>query len=214
MVKIFILGSVVITGLYILIFGISSVPDPRANFRDPFAGSSQNSYDYALGLLKVMSTYHGWSSPTYVLNEVKDPVKTLKKVGPLGLGIVGLLFTLANVAYFSAATPKEIGESGVTVAALFLGKVFGNGARRVAAGFVALSALGNIMTHTFSLSRVDQELAKEGMLPFPRFWASNWPMGAPSGSLFLTFLITFVQLAVIPFGMFELLFIAFSPQAC
>jgi amino acid transporter len=200
MIKIFILGFVDLTGIYILTIGISTIPDPTASFRDPFAGSSRSSYDYALALLKVIATYHGWSYPAYVLNEVKDPVRTLKKAGPLGLGTVGLLYLLANIAYFSAATPKEIGESGVTVAALFLGKVFGTAARRIAAGFVSLSALGNIMTHTFSISRVDQELAKEGMLPFSTFWASNWPTGAPSASLCLVFLVTFIQVVTIPFG--------------
>jgi amino acid transporter len=203
MLKIFILGFIDLTGLYILIFGISTVPDPMASFRDPFAGSSSSSYDYALALLKVIATYYGWSYPAYVLNEVKDPVRTLKRAGPLGLGTVGLLYLLANVAYFSAATPKEIGDSGVTVAALFLGKVFGDGARRVAAAFVSLSALGNIMTHSFSLARVDQELAKEGMLPFPAFWASNWPTGAPSAALLLVFITTFIQILVIPFGKHE-----------
>ena len=200
MLKIFILGFIDVTGLYILIFGISSVPDPMSSFRNPFAGSSDSSYDYALALLKVMSTYYGWSYPAYVLNEVKDPVRTLKRAGPLGLGTVGILYLLANVAYFAAATPKEIGESGVTIAALFLGKVFGDGARRVAASLVCLSALGNVMTSTFSHARIDQELAKEGMLPFSTFWASNWPTGAPSAGILLVFSMGFIQIAAIPFG--------------
>ncbi|KAH8591201.1 amino acid/polyamine transporter I [Bisporella sp. PMI_857] len=200
MLKIFMLGVIDILGLYILIFGISTVPDPMASFRDPFLGSSSSSYDYALALLKVLSTYYGWSYPAYVLNEVKDPVRTLKRAGPIGLGTVGVLYILANVAYFAAATPTEIGESGVTVAALFLGKVFGEGARRVAAGLVSLSALGYIMTNTFSHARIDQELAKEGMLPFATFWASNWPNGAPSAGLLLVFLVGFIQIVAIPFG--------------
>jgi amino acid transporter len=41
------------------------------------------------------------------------------------------------------------------------------------------SALGNVITVTYSASRVNQELAKEGVpLPFGnKFWASNWPTG-------------------------------------
>ncbi|KAG1850208.1 amino acid permease-domain-containing protein [Suillus subalutaceus] len=73
----------------------------------------------------------------------------------------------------------EIEESGVTVAALFFGNVFGSVCGACAIGFPALSALGNIITSTFSASRVNQELAKEGIpLPFEnKFWASNWPTG-------------------------------------
>ena len=201
--KIFILLFIVLTGLFILTFGISTVPDPGASFRDLFAGSSHSSYDYALALFKVIATYAGWSNASYVLNEVKNPVRTLKIAGPLGLGTTGILYFFANIAFFSAATPKEIGESGVTVAALFLGKVFGDGARRLAGAFVAISALGNIMTVSFSLARVDQELAKEGMLPFSRFWASNWPTGSPSAALFLVFSYTTFIIVAIPFGKIE-----------
>ena len=202
-IKVFILLFIVLTGIFVLTFGISTVPDPGASFRNPFVGSSSSSYDYALALFKVIATYAGWSNASYVLNEVKNPVRTLKIAGPLGLSIVGVLYLFANIAFFAAATPLEIGESGVTVAALFLGKVFGEGARRVAGVFVATSALGNIMTVSFSLSRGDQELAKEGMLPFSRFWASSWPTGAPSAALFLVFFYTSFIIVVVPFGKFS-----------
>ncbi len=66
-----------------------------------------------------------------MLNEVKRPVRTLKIAGPLGLGICGILYVLANVAYFSVATPEEIGQSGVTVASYFVAKVFGRIAERI-----------------------------------------------------------------------------------
>lgn len=97
-----------ITGIVVLIRGTKTVPDPRANFRSPFQDSSHNVYDYAIALLKIMQTYYGWSYPAYVLNEIKDPVRTLKRAGPIGLGTVGLLYILANVAYFTVGTPTEI----------------------------------------------------------------------------------------------------------
>lgn len=66
--------------------------------------------------------------------------------------------------------------------------------------FVALSALGNVMTVTFTLSRVNQELAKEGVLPWPKFWASTWPMGSPSGGLLLHLIPSLIVIAAVPFG--------------
>lgn len=90
----------------------------------------------------------------YILNDVKDPVRTLKISGPLGLGICAVLYLFANVAYFAyvvssfvmmcthrayrAATKQEIISSGVTVAALFFGNVFGTKAERALAVIVAL----------------------------------------------------------------------------
>lgn len=65
---------------------------------------------------------------------------------------------------------------------------------------IALSALGNVMTITFAQSRVNQELAKEGVIPFPRFWASSWPCGSPSAGLLLHFVPSFIVIIAIPFG--------------
>ena len=65
----------------------------------------------------------------YVLNEVKDPVRTIKIAGPLGLTTCGILYIMANVSYFAAATPQEVAKSGVTVAAYFMDKVFGKSAK-------------------------------------------------------------------------------------
>ncbi|EPS98295.1 hypothetical protein FOMPIDRAFT_1051688 [Fomitopsis schrenkii] len=155
-------------------------PSPfRMSRARPFTRRSQ----YATATFKVLYAYSGWSSVNYVMNNVRDPVRTLKIAAPLGLTICAVLYLLANVAYFAAATQEEIAASGVTVASLFFAKVFGPTAQKALTVFVALSALGyvmvNVITVTFGQARVNQELAKEGIpLPFGnRFWASNWPTG-------------------------------------
>jgi amino acid transporter len=56
------------------------------------------------------------------------------------------------------------------------------------------------MTITFAQARVNQELAKEGVIPFPRFWASSWPFGSPSAGLLLHFIPSFIVIVAIPFG--------------
>ncbi|TFY82886.1 hypothetical protein EWM64_g1123 [Hericium alpestre] len=139
--KIVILLFVVITG-WVVLGGGTHIKDPHANFRDGFAGSSHSSNNYATATFKVLNAYAGWSNVNYVLNDVKDPVRTLKIAGPLGLGITTVLYMLANIAYFSAATKQEILKSGVTVAALFFKNVFGARAEKALSVFVALSALG------------------------------------------------------------------------
>ncbi|EMD32234.1 hypothetical protein CERSUDRAFT_118872 [Gelatoporia subvermispora B] len=176
--KVVLLLFVVVTG-WVVLGGNTRVKDPHAMFRNAFAGSSHSSFDYATATYKVLSAYSGWSNVNYVLNNVKDPVRTLKIAGPLGLGICAVMYLLANVAYFAAATKQEIDSTGVTVASLFFGNVFGAQAQKALTVFVALSALGNVVTVTFASARVAQELAKEGIpLPFGnKFWASNWPTG-------------------------------------
>ncbi|THH03279.1 hypothetical protein EW146_g10475, partial [Bondarzewia mesenterica] len=138
MFKIVILLFVVITG-WVVLSGRTHIEDPHANFRNAFEGSSHSSNDYATAMFKVLYAYDGWSNVNYILNDVKNPVRTLKIAGPLGLGVVTILYMLANVAYFAATTKAEILESGVTVAALFFKNVFGNRAEKALAVFVALS---------------------------------------------------------------------------
>lgn len=199
-IKIIILLFIVITGFVVLGGNVKSVPDPNASFRNSFAGSSTSSYAYATALFKVLNSYTGWSNAAYVLNEVKNPVRTLKIAGPLGLGTCGVLYLLANVAYFSAGTPKEVAASSVTVASFFVKTVFGHTAQVVISVFVALSALGNVMSVTFAQSRVNQELAKEGVIPFGKFWASSWPAGSPSAGLLLHFIPSIIVILAIPAG--------------
>lgn len=56
---------------------------------------------YATATFKVLFAYSGWQNVNYVLNEVKNPIRTLKIAGPLGLGLCASLYLLANVAYFA-----------------------------------------------------------------------------------------------------------------
>ena len=56
---------------------------------------------YATATFKVLNAYAGWSNVNYVLNNVKNHVRTLKIAGPLGLSICAVLYMLANIAYFS-----------------------------------------------------------------------------------------------------------------
>lgn len=65
-----------------------------------------------------------------MLNEIRNPVRTLKIAAPIGLSICGVLYMLANVAYYAAATPEEVAASGTTVASFFFGKVFGSAGKR------------------------------------------------------------------------------------
>lgn len=89
-------------------------------------------------------------------------------------------------------TKSEIADSKVVVAAQFFENVWGRSAfvTRVVPLFIGLSALGNVFAQSFAMPRVKQELAKEGVLPLSRFWASDWPFNAPSGAIFLHWIFT------------------------
>jgi amino acid transporter len=52
-------------------------------------------------MFKILFSYSGWQNANYVLNEVKNPIRTIKIAGPLGLGITSALYIFANIAYFA-----------------------------------------------------------------------------------------------------------------
>jgi len=93
------------------------------------------------------------------------------------LGFITVLYILTNIAYLGALTKQEIKGAGVHVAAKFFFNAFGGdvAANRVLPGLVALSSFGNIIVVTFVACRVKAEIAKEGVLPFSRFFATNSP---------------------------------------
>ncbi len=61
-----------------------------------------------------------------------------------------------------------------SVALAFLRNFMGDRkASRVFAAFTAISGLGNIIVVTFTAARVKQEIAKEGILPFAKFFGES-----------------------------------------
>jgi amino acid transporter len=106
-------------------------------------------------LFKVFYSYAGLQNVNNVLNEVKNPVRTLKFVGPAALITACIMYLLVNIAYFVVIPLDEIKESGELVAALFFEKVFGPGfGKSILPLAIAISAAGNVMVVTFALVSV------------------------------------------------------------
>lgn len=107
---------------------------------------------------------------------------------------------MSQVAYFAAVPKEEILDSGRILAASFFRNVFGGTAERALSVFVALSAFGNVLSVIFSQGRLVQELGREGILPFSRFWASNRPFNAPLAGLFEHWLVSVIIMLAPPPG--------------
>lgn len=203
--KVFILLFIVCSG-FAALAGHRRVPDPH-NFDNAFRLEEGDGYGgggvyaYATALLRIIYSYKGWENANYVLGEVKNPRKTLSLAAPIAVGGTTILYVLANVAYFAAIPKSELAKSEVIVAGIFFRNVFGDSAgARALPAFVALSNLGNVLAVSFAHARVNQELAKEGLLPYSKFWASNWPVNAPLASLFLHWIVTVIVLVAPPAG--------------
>ncbi|RVX73455.1 hypothetical protein B0A52_03097 [Exophiala mesophila] len=197
---------VIVFGGFAAMAGRLKVPNPH-NFDNAFTFYSGETwgnggaYEYCTAILRIVYSYKGWENANYVLGEIKNPTRTLKVAAPLAIGGVTILYVLANVAYFAAIPKEEMATSEVIVAGVFFRNVFGNSAAaRSLPAFVAISNLGNVLAVSFAHARLNQEFAKEGLLPYSRFWASNKPFNAPATALFLHWLITVIILVAPPAG--------------
>ncbi|EAW11065.1 high affinity methionine permease [Aspergillus clavatus NRRL 1] len=200
-VKLVTLIFIAITGLVVL-GGKTSIKDPKANFRNAFEGSHQASvYGATNALVKVAFSYAGFENAFNVVNEVKNPVKTLRWSAPISLLLVATLYILANIAYFSAVTKDEILNSKVVAASIFFQKVFGtSGASRALNILICLSAFGNLLAVLIGQSRLLRECGRQGVLPWTRFWTSTRPFGTPLGPYALKWALTIIMILAPPAG--------------
>ena len=77
--------------------------------------------------------------------------------------------------------PKEVHFQGNNIAQEFFKRTFGvlgnsDTGERVFNTFLAISSLGNVIIMTFTAARMKQEIAKQGILPFAKFFAEDYDL--------------------------------------
>ncbi|KAJ6534272.1 amino acid transporter [Mycena capillaripes] len=189
-----------ITG-FVVLSGKTRVQDPHANFHDSFKGSTNSGNAIANALVKINFAFAGYTNSINLINEIKNPVATVRSASSAALGLVSILYVLANVAYFAAVPAATIKTSGTLVAGLFFTNVFGRHAgARIFPALVALSAFGNLMAVLQGQSRVIREIARQGILPYPAFWVSTRPFGTPLVPVLLKWILTVIVIVAPPAG--------------
>jgi amino acid transporter len=160
-------------------------------------GSVWNWGVISTALFKVFYSYAGLQNVNNVLNEVRDPVRTLRSAAPTALVTICLLYLLINVAYFLVIPLDEIKKSGELVGALFFERVFGETLGNLLLPLaIAVSAAGNVMVVTFALARLNQEIPRQGLLPFGDLLSSTRPFGSPLGGLILHYVPSVVVICI------------------
>ncbi|KAJ2983821.1 hypothetical protein NQ176_g415 [Zarea fungicola] len=198
------LGIIKILVIVIIIVApLANLKKVRENktFHNSFEGTKNASaYGIVTALYNVIWSYVGYSNANYALSETRNPTRTLKLAAPIAIGTVSILYMLANISYFAAVSKAEMLEAKRLVAASLFRNMYGESAERALSVFVALSAFGNVLSVIFSQGRLVQELGREGVLPFSKFWASNRPFNAPLAGLFEHWAITTITMLAPPTG--------------
>lgn len=157
-VKIGIIVFMVLCGTYVVVFrpDTGSVDTSTLlSWDKAWEGSNWNWGVVCTALFKVFYSYSGLDNVSNVLNEVKDPVRTLRSVTLTALFTSCGLYFLINVAYFLVVPLDDIKGSGELIAALFFQRIFGEQVgRKILPLAVALSAFGNVMVVAFAMVSV------------------------------------------------------------
>lgn len=145
----------VFTSLFVVLFrsnhGTESTIGVKPDGSYIWEGSVWNWGIISTAMFKVSYSYAGLSNVNNVLNEVKNPVKTLKSAATAALITSCILYVLVNIAYFLVVPIQDIKDSGELIAALFFERVFGAKVGKVLLPLaIAVSAAGNVMVVTFS----------------------------------------------------------------
>ncbi|KAH8738336.1 amino acid permease-domain-containing protein [Ilyonectria robusta] len=201
-IKVITLVFISIAGLVVLGGNVHHIPDPKANFRNAFEGESPNGNDLSSALVSIVFSYAGYANAFNVVNEIKNPIPTLKRNTSIGLVIVFVLYFLCNIAYFAVVPKAEFAEASQIAASLFFAKLFKNSntAADVLNFLVALSAFGNILAYLIGGSRAIREIGRQGVLPFTDIWVSTKPFGTPIGPYLLNYCLTLIMIIAPPAG--------------
>ena len=150
--------------VFMAILGVVALFLPRTSARTNavalslprlFESSNWDLVALSTATFKVTYSFAGYDNVNNVLNEVKDPVRTLKSMGPAALLTVTVFYLMLNIAYFIVVPLEEIKTGGELIAALFFEKIFGvSVGSKILAILVAVSGAGNVMVVTFALVSV------------------------------------------------------------
>ncbi|KAL3231740.1 Low-affinity methionine permease [Nakaseomyces bracarensis] len=189
-----------LTGTYAIFFYKPIAPTqwdrPTFSFHE---NSTFSINSLASAFITAFFCFSGWDSVHSVTSEVKNPSRTLPLSGIFSLTICAFCYTLMNVAYIKVLSYEEISEAGPLIGSVLFEKLFGPTlGGTLLTGSVAISAASNVLVVIYGISRVNQEIFREGYLPFSKTLARNWPKDAPLFSLLICAILTCIWIVILP----------------
>ncbi|MHB8586047.1 MAG: APC family permease [Thermoplasmatota archaeon] len=137
---------------------------------------------FGLGLVAALFAFDGWSSVTFVASEIKNPQRTIPRAALLGVGIVTLVYVIANAAYlYVLPFPSLVGSqrAAFDVATALFGA---NGGVAISIA-VIVSTFGTVNGYVLQGPRIYYAMAKDGL--FYRGFGSVSKRNVPNFGLIL-----------------------------
>lgn len=155
--KVIALIVIIITGIVWMCMGHT------ANFDGFWEGSKWDPMPLSLAFYSGLFAYSGWNYLNFVMEEIIEPEKNLKKSIAISLSLVTIVYVMVNIAYFAVVSKNEMLTS-LAVGVTFANKVYGSFAFIVPL-FVACSTFGTVNGILFTSARLFYAGAREGHMP-------------------------------------------------
>jgi APA family basic amino acid/polyamine antiporter len=165
---------------------------------------------FAISLVFVMYAYSGWNAATYIINEVRDPERSLPR-SLLAATLIVLALYVALNAVFLYTTPMQKMAGQINVAQIAGAEIFGAAGGRLVAALICIGLVSAVSAMTWIGPRVTMVIGKD--IPALRFFARTTRKGVPAAAILC-------QLAVVTLLLFTQSFeaiidyIQFSLTAC
>uniref|UniRef100_F6TBT3 Amino acid permease/ SLC12A domain-containing protein n=1 Tax=Ciona intestinalis TaxID=7719 RepID=F6TBT3_CIOIN len=118
---------------------------------------------FTLAFYKISWPYSGFSGLAFLVEEVKNPEKTLPRATIFAVSLVTIFYIFVNVGYFAVLSPIEV-LSSEAVAATFSYKLVGSLPWLIPL-LVAISTIGSYNTSILAFSRCAFVAGRNGQLP-------------------------------------------------
>ncbi len=205
------------TGLKIVLIVAFLVAGIAFGTRQPisFAPSAADltlmtSAPFAISLVFVMYSYSGWNGATYIIGEIRDPVRNLPRALLIGTSIVILLYVALN-AVFLATTPISELSGQLNVAMVAGTHVFGEFGGRIVGALICLGLVSSISAMMWIGPRVTMTMGED--MPLLRVFARKSKAGVPA--IAILFQLVVASLLLLTQSFEEVLdFIQFSLTLC
>ncbi|XP_076803048.1 b(0,+)-type amino acid transporter 1-like [Clavelina lepadiformis] len=130
------------------------------NFSNSFSGTSPGIREVTMAFYQGLWAFDGWNQLNYVIEELKDPYKTLPRALAASMLIVTGLYVMTNIAYFTTMTFDELLASpavAVTMGNVVLGVMVW-----IIPFAVSCSVFGTCVGSCFTAGRISYAAAREG----------------------------------------------------
>ena len=115
---------------------------------------------FAVALMYVMYSYSGWNASTYIIGEVRNPLRNVPLSLVVGTTIVGVLYVSLNAVFLKTVPMSEL-DGQVDVANVAAAAIFGPSGGRWMSGLISLGLISAISAMTWAGPRVAATIGED-----------------------------------------------------